>query len=122
MKQIIFILTILTFFTFHKIEGQTLFKSWVGDSGRVCITFKEKGYSTISELDRVKFKLKKNKLIIYNYYNPHAVFGRRKKYVFYIELLTENTLILKQNVKKNQFEHIPGDTIKFTSALNGCTF
>ena len=104
------------------VKGQSLEKSWYcAESKHLCVTLNAQGYSTIDELERIKFKRKGNQLKIM-WYNNQTFFGWKKEtYLFTIEKLTDDILVLSQDVEKNQFEHIPGNTITFVSIPEGCS-
>jgi hypothetical protein len=103
------------------IQGQSLCKIWYSESDNgLCVTFREQGYSSIDELEYIKFKRNGNQIKIKDYFNPRALIGGKNIYLFTIETLTEDTLVLTQNFNEKQFEHMSGDKITFTSITHGC--
>lgn len=116
------VLAILLFLALQ-VKSQTIYKSWYcQETHNLCLNINQNGYSSIDELEHVKFKIKGNKLKVIEYYNPRALIGGKNIYWFTIEKLTEDTLILSQIEKENQFEHMSGDTIKFIAIKEKCDY
>ena len=104
------------------VKSQSIYKPWYCEARKnLCVKFNEKTYSTVNELEFIKIKIKGKKLKLIDYYNTKAIFGGKDIYLFNIEKLTEDSLILTQNSKKNLYEQMPGDTIKFIHTPKGCS-
>ncbi len=90
---------------------------WCSNERKICMTLNESGYSSIEELDFIKYKyLSKKKILkIFFYYNPRIIFGRRLQYLYYVDKLNKDTLVISPVYKDEHFEHLGDTVITFTS-------
>jgi len=116
------ILACLVFSSFNH-SKPTICKNWYSEKENVCLTIQEKGYSTINAYDKVKIKVKGNKLKIATYYNRIALSGGKEISWLNIDRLTQDTLVLSLIEGKECIETMMpiDDNIVFVSCLNGCT-
>lgn len=115
MNRFIFVIFLLLSNTLF---AQTLFKSWYSESDKVCFEIKERGFSCIGELDRIKVKVRKDVLIIK--LKGYGMDLSPKVWKFKIEETSEEELILSQDVVKNKFEFLLSSHIVLKSTSCNC--
>ena len=108
----IIITAFISLFLVNYSYSQSIEKSWYcEESNHLCVNLKEKGKAEVDELKKLKYKVKNNTL---------EIISVKDVYVFTIEKLTEDTLILSQDFSVNQFEHIPDSIATFLWTPEGC--
>ena len=99
--------------------AQKINKAWYSSGANVCFTITDSN-SQINELNRLKVKQKENSLKIVWASNQTFYGWHKESYIFNIEKLNDDSLVLSQVVLKNKFELLPDSITRFKSMSFGC--
>lgn len=114
---IVFVLLIV--FPTKKTVAQKINQAWYSSKANVCFTITDSN-SQINEINRLKVKQKGNTLKIVWASNQTFYGWQKERYKFNIEKLDEDSLVLSQFTRKNNFELLPVSITRFVSILVGC--
>jgi hypothetical protein len=115
VKRFIFVILLLLSNT---IFAQTFFKSWYCESDNVCFEIKEKGFSCIGELARLKVKVRRDILIIK--LKGYGIDLSPIVWKFKIEKISDDELIITRDLAKNKFEFFTSSHIVLKSRNCDC--
>lgn len=86
---------ILIFLLFNFVgNSQSIYSSWYCKEYQACFCIHKKGYSSINEIESIKFKQVKDKLKVTWVYNSMSIFNRQKIAWYKIEKLTKDSLVI----------------------------
>lgn len=114
MRQTLLLILTILLISLQEKEVDLLYGEWELKNNRsLTMVFKKEGFSIIDGEENITLKRRKNILKVTNHHRPKFKCISKDTYIYKIERLTEEELILTQNSIKNNFETLYGDTLIF---------
>ncbi len=120
MGKIAMLIMVMVFYSQCSV-GQSIYGEWKSvetENYHLTMELNESGYSSVEGHEKIKIKIRGDKLKIMDYYNPKALFFGKDVYRFDILELTQDRLVICQDNKKQLFMEINDSIISFVRKGN----
>ena len=102
----VILIVVISHLSIAESYSQDICKNWFSEEINKCMMLNETGFSAVLPEENIEFKVKDSLLILYLVYDPRPIFDRKSKFVYKIEKLTNDSLILCGIPGENIFEEL----------------